>query len=149
MATLSEVLAIATQHHRAGRLQAAEQIYREILSVVPDQPDALHLLGVLALQAGRHGLAVQYIGRAVELQGNAADFHSNLGSAYRGLGKSPEAAACWRRALELEPNFAEAHYNLGNAFSDLDNLDDAVACYRRASRSSRTMPTPGTTSAAR
>ena len=31
MATISEALAIAIQHHQAGRLQAAEQIYRQIL----------------------------------------------------------------------------------------------------------------------
>ncbi len=28
MATLSEALTLARQHHRAGRLEAAEQIYR-------------------------------------------------------------------------------------------------------------------------
>jgi hypothetical protein len=32
MATISEALAIAIQHHQAGRLQAAEQIYRQILA---------------------------------------------------------------------------------------------------------------------
>ena len=31
MATISEALTIAIQHHQAGRLQAAEQIYRRIL----------------------------------------------------------------------------------------------------------------------
>jgi quercetin dioxygenase-like cupin family protein len=55
MATISEALAIALQHHQAGRLEAAEQIYRRILQVEPEQPDALHFLGVLPLftQAGR------------------------------------------------------------------------------------------------
>ena len=38
MATISEALAIAVQHHQAGRLQAAEQIYRQILAAQPNQP---------------------------------------------------------------------------------------------------------------
>ena len=61
MATISEALAIAIQHHQAGRLQAAEQIYRQILAVEPNHADAIHLLGVIAHQAGKHELAVQYI----------------------------------------------------------------------------------------
>ena len=38
MATISEALAIAVQHHQAGRRQAAEQIYRQILAVDPNNP---------------------------------------------------------------------------------------------------------------
>ena len=52
MATISEALAIAVQHHQAGRLQAAEQIYRQILAVEPNHADAIHLLGVIAHQVG-------------------------------------------------------------------------------------------------
>ena len=48
MATISEALAIALQHHQAGQLPQAEQIYRQILEVEPNHADAWHLLGVLA-----------------------------------------------------------------------------------------------------
>ena len=62
MATVSEAFAIAIQHHQAGRLQAAEQIYRQILQAEPDHADALHLLGMINAQAGHHRIAVEYIG---------------------------------------------------------------------------------------
>ena len=132
MATIPEALAIAVQHQQGGRLQAAEQIYRQILAAEPNQPDALHLLGVIASQMGRHEVAVEYIERAIRLQGSAAFFHNNLGEAYRALRRNPEAVACYRRALELRPGFAEAHSNLGVALKDQGKLDEAVACYRRA-----------------
>ena len=90
MATISEALAIAIQHHQDGRLQAAEQIYRQILAAEPNHADALHLLGVIASQAGRHDVAVDYIGRAIRLQGNAAYFHNNLGEAHRALHRFPK-----------------------------------------------------------
>ena len=118
MATISEALAIAIQHHQAGRLQAAEQIYRQILAVDPNQADAIHLLGLIAHQVGKHEIAVEYIGRAIGLNGNVAAFHNNLGDALKGHGKLDEAVACYRRALELKPDFAEAHNNLGNALKD-------------------------------
>jgi Flp pilus assembly protein TadD len=77
MATISEALTIAIQHHQAGRLQAAEQIYRQILAVEPNHAEAVHLLGVIAHQVGKHEIAIQYIGRAIRLNGNSAAFHSN------------------------------------------------------------------------
>ncbi len=85
MATISEALATAVHHHQAGRLQAAEEIYRRILAVEPNQADAIHLLGVIAGQAGHHEMAVEYIGRAIALRRTEAPFHNNLGEAYRGL----------------------------------------------------------------
>jgi predicted O-linked N-acetylglucosamine transferase (SPINDLY family) len=132
MAKISEALAIAIRHHQGGQLQAAEQIYWQILQAEPNHADAIHLLGVLAHQVGKHGIAVEYIKRAIGLKGNAFAFHNNLGEVYFALGRLPEAVACYRRALKLKPDYAEAHSNLGNAWKHQGKLDEAVACYRRA-----------------
>ena len=61
---------------------------------------------MIAHQAGKHEVAVEYIGRAIALNGSEANFHSNLGEAYRALRRIPEAVACYRRALELKPDYA-------------------------------------------
>ena len=132
MATISEALAIALQHHQAGRLDAAEQIYQRILQVEPDQPDALHFMGVLTAQLGRHQAAVDYITRAIAVRPNAAPYHLNLGLAYQASQKLDEAIASYRRALQLQPEFVEAHCNLGNALIEQGKLAEAVACYHRA-----------------
>ena len=87
MATISEALAIALRHHQDGRLQAAEQIYRQILQVKPDQADAIHLLGVLAHQAGRPDEAVAFYRRALDLNPNFAEAHYNLGNTLKNQGK--------------------------------------------------------------
>ncbi len=132
MATISELLAIAVPHHQGGRLQAAEQIYRQILAIEPNHADAWHLLGLIASQVGKHEVAVEYIGRAIGLKGNAAVFHGNLGNVLRAQGKRDKAVACYRRALELQPDYAEAHNNLGVALKEEGKLDEAITCYRRA-----------------
>jgi tetratricopeptide (TPR) repeat protein len=132
MATIPEAYSIALKHYQGGRLQAAEQIYRQILAADPCQPDAAHLLGVIAYRVGNHEQAVAYMSRAISLQEPTALFHNNLGEVYRVLGKIPEAIASCRRALALESDYAEAHYNLGNALKDERKLDEAIACFRRA-----------------
>jgi tetratricopeptide (TPR) repeat protein len=132
MATISEALAMALEHHQAGRLQAAEQIYRQILAADPGQADALHLLGVLAHQVGKHGIAIQYIGRALTRSAEQPSFHYNLGEVYRTVGEIAKATACYRRAVELDPEFAKAHNSLGSMLQDQGKLAEAVACYQRA-----------------
>src|SRR5258707_321142 len=77
MATISEARAIALQHHQAGRLETAEQIYRQILMPEPNQPDALHLLGVVTHRLGNHAAAIEYISRAVSLKATEPAFHNN------------------------------------------------------------------------
>jgi tetratricopeptide (TPR) repeat protein len=132
MATTSQALAIAIGHHQAGRLQAAEQIYRQILQVQPNHADVLHRLGVIASQLGKHELAVEYIRRAIGLDGSVAAFHNNLGKVYLALRRIPAAVSCFRQALELNPDYAEGHNNLGAALKEQGELDEAAACCRRA-----------------
>jgi protein O-GlcNAc transferase len=132
MATIAEAFAIAIQHHRAGRLQAAEQIYRGILQAEPHHADALHLLGLVYAQFGDRGGAVEYLRRAVSARPDWAEAHADLGNALREQGRFDEAVPFLRRALELEPGYAAAHNNLGNALKGQGDVDGAIACYRRA-----------------
>ncbi len=120
------------RHHRAGDLGRAEALYREVLRGQPEHAEALHLLGVVAHQVGRHALAVKLIGRAIQVAGAEARFHNALGMALAGLGKLGEAAAAYRRALELRPELGEAHNNLGNVLLKQGRLPEAMACYERA-----------------
>ena len=70
--------------------------------------------------------------KAIELNPNFANAHSNLGNIMRDLGKSKDAEISYRKAIELNPNFAEAHYNLGNIMRDLEKLQNAEISYRKA-----------------
>ena len=132
MATISEALAMAVEHHRAGRSQAAEKTCRQILQVEPQHADAWHLLGLIALQVGNHLAAVDSINRALKTNPAAPEYHCNLGNVLQAQGQLDQAVVCYRQALALKPGFAEAHNNLGNALKGQDKLDEAVVCYRQA-----------------
>ncbi|HEY2413241.1 MAG TPA: tetratricopeptide repeat protein [Pirellulaceae bacterium] len=132
MATHSELFAIAVQHHEAGQLQAAEQVYRQILAVDPNHVDALQLLGLIALAMGQLESAATYIGRAIELHATEPSFHNNLGNVFKAQGKLDRAIDCFRRAVELEPGYDVALYNLGTALQAQGKLDEAIVFYLRA-----------------
>jgi len=129
---IQQVLAAGLKHHEAGRLDQAETHYRQILAQQPDHPEALHLLGVLADQVGRHAVAVELIRRSIALQPRLPEAHSNLGNALQSMGQLDEAIHSYQRALILNPDFADAHNNLGNAFQAKGQLDQAIACYQRS-----------------
>lgn len=122
---------MAVSQHQAGNLSEAERLYRDVLEIDPENADALHLLGVVASQTGRHDVAVGYIEHAIRIKPNDASFHSNLGIAYRSLNQLDDAVASYLRAIELHPDFDDAHYNLGISLKAQGRLRDAVASYRR------------------
>src|SRR5580765_7993831 len=99
--TVDQAMQLAMQHHTAGQLQQAEQIYRQVLQRVPNHADALHLLGVVAQQVGQSAAAIDLIRRAVAISPGLALYHSNLAEAYRRAGRLDEAEASCRQALAI------------------------------------------------
>jgi protein O-GlcNAc transferase len=132
MQTIAEMYAAALSHHRAQRLSEAEHIYRQILTLDSNQAHALHLLGVVASQVGKHEFAVDCISRAIQLNGSESAFYNNLGIAFMDQGKLEEAADAFRRALELNPDVSEVYSNLGGIYKTQGKLSEAVLCHRRA-----------------
>jgi tetratricopeptide (TPR) repeat protein len=109
----AEALASAVQHYRSGRLGEAEALCRQIIAVQPQHADALHLLGVIAHQTRHYDAAAKLIGRAIALNGDAAQYHNSYGNALRALERFPEAMQSYRRAIKCDPTLAIAHHRLG------------------------------------
>lgn len=124
----SPQLQLAIQHHQAGRLQKAEAIYKKM----PGNADAVHLLGVIAYQSGKHQVAIDYINKAIGLFPDNADYYCNLGSAHHALSQLDQAIANYSQALALKSAYPLAHNNLGNAFKEQGRLEEAIICYRNA-----------------
>ncbi len=118
--------------HRTARLKDAEEVYGRILARDPRHAAALHLLGVIRQQQGRHEEALELIGRALEIDSKQAAFHNNYGAALLSLERFAEAEASFRRALALRPDYADALANLGMAQAALGNDSAADASLRRA-----------------
>lgn len=129
--SIQNTINIALQHHKAGRLEQAKPLYLGVLKTQPNEPGALHFLGLIAHQEGAEETALEYLTKSVQAKPDYADAHSNRGIVLKELGRLDEAILSYQKALHLNPNFADAHYNLGNAFTDLDRHNDAVDCYRK------------------
>ncbi len=129
---LVSVLKIAAEYEHAGRYDDAAELLRTILEAVPNQRDALHLLGVLAFRKNDPLAAMRLMEQAIAQGASPALFWRNLCTLYERTGRYKEAMAAGRRAIELDPGDAQAQHNLGIAYYRLLRIDDAVACARRA-----------------
>lgn len=102
----------AFAHHQAGRLDAAEVQYRQVLRRAPNDFVALHMLGVLLNQKGDHLAAEQLLLRALAINQLTPHAHHNLGNIYLAQGRIVQARQSYLRALELDPNFKLAQQQL-------------------------------------
>lgn len=127
----AELLAAGIARHQSGDLAGAVGLYQQLLAEVPDEPNALHLLGLIAQQQGRASDAVELISRAArQVPANAA-LEYNLAGALLAAGDTGQAIARYRAAVRLKPDFAEAWQNLGALLERLDRLDEAADCFER------------------
>jgi tetratricopeptide (TPR) repeat protein len=129
---MQDMLTAAIEMHRSGQLGPASQLYQRVLAREQENPEALHLLGVLHHQQGNHSRAVELISRAVALRPNSHIYHANLAEAFRALGDFERAAGCCRAALAIWPDYPEALCNLGAALQGLGKSAESAEHLWRA-----------------
>ena len=84
--------------HQQGQLEQAKAAYERILRAQPGQADAMHMLGVIALQLQNYPVAAELIRLAVQANPLNASAHLNLGLACKELQRFEEALYCYRQA---------------------------------------------------
>lgn len=118
--------------HQQGQLVPAQLLYENVLHKQPRHADALHLLGLIALQFKEHQKAADCIAKAIKANPGNAVYYLNQGIALKELRQFAAAVASYDRAIALQPGYAAAYYSRGNAFKDLRRLDEAVVSYDKA-----------------
>ena len=118
--------------HQQGNLAEAERHYDAALKSQPDNFEALHMLGVIALQKGRLEQGVEIITKAVALNQNSAIAFNNLAKGLKDLGRFDEAIVHFERAIALAPTFADAQFSYGTALHFVNRSEDALVHFEKA-----------------
>lgn len=130
--SLEDALVSAINLHQAKYLDEAEAIYRMILAQMPDNPDALHFLGLLMYHRGDRDQAIELMNKAIAIFPEYADAYNNLGNLYNVNGEFEQAAEHYRKALEINPGNVSAHNNLGIVLKHLTDYEQAAAAFLKA-----------------
>ena len=118
--------------HQQGKFAEAERLYAEVLRLQPKNVDALHFLGLLALQTHQTRRGVELIKKAVAIDPGFAPAHVNLGNGLLTMKRPEEALRSCDRAIALKPDYAAAHNIRGNALISLKRPEEALASFDKA-----------------
>ena len=129
---ISIILKQALAHHRAGHIDQAKLAYKEILRLSPENPDALHFLGLIAHQNQDYDTAANLIIEAININPNNPIFFRHLGQTFQKQNKWDQAIDSYHQAIKINPKYTEAYNNLGGLFHHRKQLDQAINSFQKS-----------------
>jgi protein O-GlcNAc transferase len=127
---VDESLRAGLKLHQSGRLDEALKIYAAIVDVLPGQPDALHLMGLVYQASGNYEEAVCLIEKAIDADPTQPLFYKNLGNVFEAAGNLENALHCFKKALRISPRYAEAHCGLATILHRQGKIEAATDAYK-------------------
>jgi tetratricopeptide (TPR) repeat protein len=131
----SDVLRLSAQaeaRQHVGRLQEAEDTYRQLLKKQPRNCKVLQALSILFFKLGDPYSAEAFLNQAIALEPQDAALYVDLGLVLGDQGRSAEAEAICLQAASLDPKRPETYNALGNVQLAQGKLTEAGASYRQA-----------------
>ena len=129
MATLFEH---AASLHTNGELDAAEKIYRQILSENPKHANAYCNLGIIKKSKGLNEDAIVILEKALSLNANLPAAVHNLAVLYFSKSNWLEALKHFNTLTKFDQNSIFAYANLALCFTYIGRPDDAITCYYKS-----------------
>lgn len=126
------ILDEAVRLQLAGEVDGAERIYRQVLTLHPDNARALHNLGTVHAASGQLDPARRLVEQALAREPARAVFHATHAKICLTQNDHVCATAAYRRALELDPTLLAAWADLATLHFDARHFDEALYCCRRA-----------------
>ncbi len=118
---------LVSLYGRAGNFQKAEEHYRAVLALNPDQfPKAHYDYGVLLMSKEQFPAAETAFRRALQIDPSYAQARNNLGYVLERQGRQAEAVAEYRKSIEGLPGFRQAHFNLGRILVNQGKYQEGI-----------------------
>lgn len=131
-ADVKEKIETALKLHKAGNLSEAEKFYKEVLSMSPNDGNALNLLGYLKIQNNEFKEAIHYLVNAVKLHPTFYDAWFNLGLACKNANMLDNSIEAYKHALALNPESYEVYYNMAGVYELKNETKTSVEYYKEA-----------------
>ncbi len=127
-----KLLARAVECLQEEQFEEAESTCREILRINPDNVEAIRLMGKMAAQQGRVGIAERQYRKALEIAPDYTGVIVDLGKLLREDDRFEEAIACFKQAIEMQPQNARFHDLLANALAPAALTYEALDAHQKA-----------------
>jgi len=115
-----------------GRWAEAHGLAEELLTLVPEDVEALVAAGKARAQAGDASGALTALQQAQTRAPGRADLHKLQGDVAVRVGNRSDALTAYRAALDLDPRFVQVWVDLGRLHEEKEDWSEAQTAYEQA-----------------
>jgi tetratricopeptide (TPR) repeat protein len=128
-------LKLAYLRMKVGRSEEAESLYREILTDLPGEPQALNnLASLVAFHEGPRDEALSLVNQAIAVAGNVPVLLDTRALVHLQMNQPDQAIDDLRKALSATPNYPVAYFHLARANDQMGNSAEAHKSFEQAER---------------
>lgn len=129
---LLETFGKAVEAAKAGRLEEAEGLYREILVTAPNTPEVHHNLGTIYRRRKDWPAAEASFRKVIELQPDRPDGYTALAAMLEASGAPEKGLAVLTEAAPKFEQDGRFQFQLAIAYTNAGRAQDATAAFRKA-----------------
>lgn len=118
--------------HKIGQWEAARYFYEQVLVLQGQHFEAMHMLGLVALQTQSPEIGVEWIDQALAMSPPNASMHFHRALALEKLLRLDEAISSYDRAVAIRPGYVQALVNRAALWKQLGRTDLAVVSLQQA-----------------
>jgi len=125
------VTELAVTYHKAGKLDEAEALIKELLVKKPNDVDLKYRLGKVYLDKGQLNEAGEIFRQVLQMDPNNASAHNGLANLYFRKRNYTEAMSEYLQAIKLNPDFTDVNLDLGNAYYQSGKYAEASKYFKK------------------
>ena len=122
---------LASVYMESGDMKRAEELYRKLLEIDPQNPHIHESLGKIYAKWKQYKDAVACYVQAIEFDSKDDKKFLALGRLYYLLMRPSLAAECFRKAAELRPRETSYLFQLAESCRDAEDYENALFAYER------------------
>lgn len=115
----------AVKSYRERDFEKTKAICEGILAKLPDQPDALNMMALVARATKKWGKAEEIARHGIQTSPTSPSLHNTFGLIALDQHRLDEAEAAFRQAIENKPEHIEFRVNLGRVLHEIGQLEEA------------------------
>jgi tetratricopeptide (TPR) repeat protein len=112
-------------------VEEAQQVVRRLVAEFPNDPEALHQMGLACVYFGQSGKAIEYWKKCVELNPGYPYVYRDLATVAKKKGNQQEAVRLLRKAMAIDPRSFDNQLDFGDALLAAGQAEEAIAILQR------------------
>jgi tetratricopeptide (TPR) repeat protein len=129
----------AVKLHKEAKYQEAEELYKEILQINPENDSAWYFMSFVARQLVKNEAAVEYLKNAISVY-PSPDYYKELIDVLFALNRKEAIISVYEELLNVTPEDLDSHFKLGIFYQELNRVDKALECFNNVIKLNPNIP---------